>query len=87
LENNLTGGWICNNDDETFYGTYYFQQNGDTLWWLGKNTKRRNDSYYLTLSKGTIQSINSARNPAKTDKDLQLMLAKGKQLISYTSEE
>jgi hypothetical protein len=52
LENNLTGRWICNHDDETFYGTYYIQQNGDTLWWLGKNTKRQNDSYYLTIPKG-----------------------------------
>jgi len=52
LENNLTGRWICNNDDETFYEIYYIQQNGDTLWWLDKNTKRENDSSYLTLSKG-----------------------------------
>jgi hypothetical protein len=54
LENNLTGRWICNNDDETFYGTYYIQQNGDTLWWLGKNTKMQNDSYYTNVFKGKI---------------------------------
>lgn len=32
---------ICNNDDETFYETYYIQQNGDTLWWLGIIQKGR----------------------------------------------
>lgn len=30
-----------------------------------------------------IKRIDSAKDPASTDKDLQLMLAKGKQLISY----
>jgi hypothetical protein len=73
---------------KTFYGTYYIQQNGDSLWWLGKNTKKA-ERFILSyaIKRKTIQRIDSARNPAETDKDLQLMLAKGKQVISYTSQK
>jgi len=41
----------------------------------------RTKSYENTKSK--IQRINSAKDPAESDKDLQSMLSKGKQLISY----
>ena len=73
---------------KTFYGKYYIQQNGDSLWWLGKNPKRQNDSYCLTLSKGKqFKGLIVQEILQKKDKDLQLMLAKGKQVISYTSQK
>jgi hypothetical protein len=63
LENNLTGRWRCNDN-----GTYYIRQSGDTLWWLGRDERRKEkddkeeeledefdvDSYYTNVFKGRI---------------------------------
>ena len=60
---------------EILYGGQVKIQKGRTIHTILRYQKEKN------------QRIDSARNPAETEKDLQLMLAKDKQLIIYTSEE
>lgn len=45
----LTGTWISNDN-----GTYYIRQNGDIIWWFGRDTKRdrEDEAYYSNVFKG-----------------------------------